>query len=65
MYEMGINALYCKPNLSQANQAQNIHICSKDWLFSAVIRRSYIPMAKGFVYLCAVIDWRNTCVAID
>ena len=39
MKKMGINALYCKPNLSQANQAHaNIHICSKDWLFSAVIK---------------------------
>ena len=38
MKKMGINALYCKPNLSQIKLTANIHICSKDWLFSAVIK---------------------------
>ncbi len=40
MKKMGIQALYCKPNLSQANQAHRKYpyLCSKDWLFSAVIK---------------------------
>ena len=63
MKKMGINALYRKPNLSQANQAHrkypyllkglNIQRSNQVWATDI----TYIPMAKGFVYLCAVIDW--------
>ena len=65
MKKMGIQALYCKPNLSQANQA---HRKYPYLLKGLAIQRSnqvwctditYIPMAKGFVYLCAVIDWHS------
>ena len=65
MKKMGINALYRKPNLSQANQA---HRKYPYLLKGLAIQRSnqvwctditYIPMAKGFVYLCAVIDWHS------
>ena len=56
---------HCKPNLSQANQA---HRKYPYLLKGLAIQRSnqvwctditYIPMAKGFVYLCAVIDWHS------
>ena len=62
---MSINALYRKPNPSQANQTQRKY----PYLLKGLsIQRSnqvwarditYIPMAKGFVYLCAVIDWHS------
>ncbi len=63
--KMGINALYCKPNLSQANQAhrkypyllKGLAIQRSNQVWSTDI--TYIPMAKGFVYLCAVIDWHS------
>lgn len=65
MKKMGINALYRKPNLSQANQAHrkypyllkglNIQRTNQVWATDI----TYIPMAKGFVYLCAVIDWHS------
>jgi putative transposase len=66
MKKMGIQALYCKPNLSRANQAHRKYLYL---LKGLAIQRSnqvwstditYIPMAKGFVYLCAVIiDWHS------
>ena len=65
MKKMGINALYRKPNLSQANQAhrkypyllKGLNIQRSNQVWSTDI--TYIPMAKGFVYLCAVIDWHS------
>ncbi len=65
MKKMGIQALYCKPNLSQANQAhrkypyllKGLAILRSNQVWSTDI--TYIPMAKGFVYLCAVIDWHS------
>jgi putative transposase len=65
MKKMGIQALYCKPNLSQANQAhrkypyllKGLAIQRSNQVWSTDI--TYIPMAKGFVYLCAVIDWHS------
>ena len=65
MKKMGINALYRKPNLSQANQAhrkypyllKGLAILRSNQVWSTDI--TYIPMAKGFVYLCAVIDWHS------
>ena len=55
---MSINALYRKPNPSQANQAQRkypyllkgLSIQRSNQVWSTDI--TYIPMAKGFVYLC-------------
>jgi putative transposase len=60
---MGIEALYRKPNTSRRN--------GKDAIYPYLLRTlkverpnqvwamdiTYIPMAKGFVYLAAVIDW--------
>ena len=60
---MGVEALYRKPNTSRRN--------GKDAIYPYLLRTlkversnqvwamdtTYIPMAKGFVYLAAVIDW--------
>jgi len=65
MRRMGITALYRKPNTSRKAPGQTIH----PYLLRALpITRSnhvwamditYIPMARGFVYLAAVIDWHS------
>jgi putative transposase len=63
MRRMGIEALYRKPSTSRRN--------GKDAIYPYLLRTlaverpnqvwamdiTYIPMAKGFVYLAAVIDW--------
>lgn len=63
MRQMGIRALYPKPRTSQPGKGHKIY---PYLLRDLVIDRpnqvwatdiSYIPMAKGFVYLVAVIDW--------
>jgi len=63
MRRMGIRALYPKPRTSQPGKGHKIY---PYLLRDRVIDRanqvwatdiSYIPMAKGFVYLVAVIDW--------
>ena len=60
---MGLVALYPKRNLSLANQNHKIY---PYLLKNRIIDRpnqvwatdiTYIPMAKGFVYLVAIIDW--------
>src|SRR5260370_220903 len=65
MRKMGIEELYRKPNLSRK------HLAHKIWpylLRDRKIERSnqvfaldttYVPMAQGFVYLTAVIDWAS------
>lgn len=60
---MGIETLYPKRNLSLANQQhkvypyllKNLPITKPNQVWSTDI--TYIPMAKGFVYLVAVMDW--------
>ena len=63
MRTMGIAALYPKRNLSLGNQAHKVY---PYLLRNLVIDRpnqvwatdiTYIPMARGFVYLVAVMDW--------
>jgi len=63
MRQMGIRALYPKPRTSKPGKDHKIY---PYLLRDLVIDRpnqvwatdiSYIPMAKGFVYLVAVIDW--------
>ncbi|NUX99434.1 IS3 family transposase [Paraburkholderia youngii] len=65
MKRMGIEALYCKPNTSRRNAQHKIWPCL---LRGMTINRanlvwaldtSYIPMARGFVYLTAVVDWAS------
>jgi putative transposase len=63
MRKMGIEALYRKPNLSRRHPQ---HVVYPYLLRGLAIERAnhvwgmditYIPMAKGFVYLAAVVDW--------
>ena len=63
MRQMGIRALYPKPRTSKPGKGHKIY---PYLLRDLVIDRpnqvwatdiTYIPMAKGFVYLVAVIDW--------
>jgi len=60
---MGIEALYRKPNTSKRHPSHPVY---PYLLRGMVIDRpnqvwatdiTYIPMARGFIYLCAVIDW--------
>ena len=63
MRTIGLASLYPGRNLSKANQAyrgypyllRNLIIDRPNQVWSTDI--TYIPMAKGFVYLVAVIDW--------
>jgi len=63
MRTMGIVALYPKRNLSLANQAnkiypyllRNLSISRPNQVWSTDI--TYLPMARGFVYLVAIMDW--------
>jgi putative transposase len=63
MRTMGLEGLYPGRNLSKANKARklypyllrNLLIDRPNQVWSADI--TYIPMAKDFVYLVAVIDW--------
>jgi putative transposase len=63
MRQMGLTALYPKRNLSRRNQAhrvypyllRNLAIDRFNQVWATDV--TYIPMAKGFVYLVAIIDW--------
>lgn len=63
MRKMGIEALYVKPRLSLPESShrkysyllRNISITQSNQVWAADI--TYIPMAKGFCYLIAVMDW--------
>lgn len=65
---MGLEAVYPKPNLSKADPAHKIYpyllrgvkIERVDQVWSTDI--TYIPMAKGFMYLVAVMDWYSRFV---
>lgn len=68
MGEMGIHAIYPKPNLSKASAGHKVY---PYLLRNAVITRpnqawsidiTYIKLSHGFVYLTAVIDWYSRCV---
>ena len=65
MRRMGIEALYRKPNTSKKGKDHKVY---PYLLWGLTIDRpnhvwamdiTYIPMAKGFVYLCAVVDWAS------
>jgi len=65
MRRMGITALYRKPNTSRRAPGHTIWpyllrtlaITRSNHVWAMDI--SYIPMARGFVYLAAVIDWHS------
>jgi putative transposase len=62
---MGIEAIYQKPNTSQRHPAHKVYpyllrglaIERPNQVWCADI--TYIPMAQGFVYLVAVMDWAS------
>ncbi len=63
MKRMGVEALYRKPGISKKHPGHkiypyllrglNIKRANHVWALDT----TYIPMAKGFVYLTAVVDW--------
>lgn len=65
---MGLEAIYPKPNLSRPDKMHTIYpyllrgvaITSVNHVWSTDI--TYIPMAKGFMYLAAVMDWHSRYV---
>lgn len=65
---MGLEAVYPKPNLSKPAEGHQIYpyllrgvpIESRNHVWSTDI--TYIPMATGFLYLCAIIDWHSRFV---
>jgi len=68
MWRMGIEALYVKPKLSWSNPKhakypyllRDIEINRANQVWCADI--TYIPMARGFCYLVAVMDWSSRMV---
>lgn len=65
MKRMGIEALYRKPNTSRRCPGHTVYpyllrdlsIDRANQVWATDI--TYIPMAKGFVYLCAIVDWAS------
>ena len=65
MRRMGIEALYRKPSLSHRHPAHQVYpyllrdlkISRPNHVWAADI--TYLPMARGFVYLFAVLDWAS------
>ena len=65
MARMGIEALYRKPNTSKKHPQNKIYpyplrglkIARADHVWATDI--TYVPMAQGWVYLCAIVDWAS------
>jgi len=65
MMRMGIQALYCKPWLSQPHPGHRVFpyllrglsITRANQVWAADI--TYIPMARGFCYLVVIMDWAS------
>jgi putative transposase len=63
MQKMGIEALYCKPRTTQRHPGHRIYpyllrglpITRANQVWAMDI--TYLPMARGFVYLTVVMDW--------
>jgi len=68
MRVMGLEAIYPKPRLSLAGKGHRIYpyllrgvtVERRDQVWSSDI--TYVPMASGFMYLAAVIDWYSRYV---
>ena len=70
MRRMGICAIYRRPRTSQPHATQSIYLYL---LRGLTIERpnhvwatdiTYLPMARGFVYLCAIMDWASRKVLV-
>ena len=65
MKKMGIEAIYQKPRLSKPHPGHRIYpyllrgmdITRANQVWAADI--TYLPMAKGFCYLAAIMDWAS------
>jgi putative transposase len=65
MARMGIEALYRRPRTSQKHPAHKVYsyllrgltIARPNTVWALDI--TYVPMARGFVYLCVVLDWAS------
>ena len=65
MRRMGITAIYRTPRTSQRHPAHRIYpyllrqltITRPNHVWATYI--TYIPMQRGFVYLCAILDWAS------
>lgn len=65
---MGLEALYPKPNLSWPRPGQQVYpyllrhlaVTRPNQVWATDI--TYVPIAGGFIYLCAVIDWFSRAV---
>lgn len=65
---MGLEALYPKPNLSRPRAGQqvypyllrNLAVPRPNQVWAMDI--TYVPIAGGFIYLCAVLDWYSRAV---
>jgi putative transposase len=65
MQRMGIEALYRKPNTSKKHPGHKVYpyllrelkIERANQVWATDI--TYIPMARGWVYLCAIVDWAS------
>lgn len=68
MREMGLEAIYRKPNLSRAQSGHRIYpyllrhldATRPNQVWATDI--TYVPVQGGCVYLCAIIDWHSRCV---
>ena len=68
MLEMGLEAIYQKPNLSRANVQhriypyllRNLRVTRPNQVFATDV--TYVPIQGGHIYLCAVIDWYSRAV---
>ena len=68
MRKMGVEALYVKPRLSLANLGhvkypyllRGLEITQANHVWATDI--TYIPMARGFCYLVAIMDWASRMV---
>lgn len=62
---MGLEAIYRRPNLSKAYPIysyllRELAVTRPNQIWATDI--SYISVAVGFIYLCAVIDWHSRYV---
>lgn len=65
MRKMGIEAIYCKPRTTRPKPGnktypyllRNMEITRANHVWAADI--TYLPMAKGFCYLVAIMDWAS------